>query len=257
MDRAEPIIVAHRGLADRAPENTLAACTAALALGFGIEIDLQRSADGHLVVIHDATVDRTTNGRGAVAEQTLDALRRLDAGSWYGPAFRDQRIPTLEEVLAVVAAHRSLPILAVLELKANDPGIVEPLCAQVAQAGLQEQVVGIGRIHLCGTLRQQIKAVDPRFPTAVLVDSAADWETAIRDEYADWLYMRFIPDREQVVQARAHHKRLLASAPPVVYYHPENWRRVQALGIDALITDHARACRQHLRGASSGDDSTP
>lgn len=99
-----PLVEAHRGDSSRAPENTLAAFERAVEIGVPwIELDVHPARDGTLAVIHDATVDRTTNGHGAVADMTFQELRRLDAGSWFGPEFHAQKIPRLEEVLEVVA----------------------------------------------------------------------------------------------------------------------------------------------------------
>lgn len=94
-------IVAHRGWSGLAPENTLAAIQLAVAHPQieMIEIDVQLSRDGIPVVIHDYTLDRTTDGAGLVSEHTLEELKRLDAGSWFHPEFAQERIPTLEEVL--------------------------------------------------------------------------------------------------------------------------------------------------------------
>src|SRR3989440_12125231 len=96
----ELLVIAHRGASGNAPENTLAAFREAVALGATfIETDLQLSRDARFVAIHDATVNRTTNGQGAVHDMTLADLRRLDAGSWFGSEFAGERIPTLEEIL--------------------------------------------------------------------------------------------------------------------------------------------------------------
>ena len=85
------------------PENTLAAYCKSIEMGFSaIEIDLRATADGHIVVIHDDTVDRTTSGCGKVSELTLADIRSLDAGSHAGPEFADQKVPTFEEVLDAV-----------------------------------------------------------------------------------------------------------------------------------------------------------
>src|SRR5713226_4565274 len=94
------LVIAHRGASGNAPENTMAAFRKALALGASfIETDLQLSRDARVVAVHDATVNRPTNGEGAVHDMTLAELRRLDAGSWFGSEFAGQRIPTLEEIL--------------------------------------------------------------------------------------------------------------------------------------------------------------
>lgn len=90
----------HRGASAIAPENTLAAFRAAEAAGAdGVELDVQLSRDGVPVVLHDSTVDRTSDGHGAVGGLTLAELKGLDAGSWYGAAFAGEKIPTLAEVL--------------------------------------------------------------------------------------------------------------------------------------------------------------
>jgi len=95
-----PLRLAHRGASARAPENTLAAFREAVRLGaHAVELDVHLSSDGVPVVIHDDTVDRTTDGRGAVAGMSSKELRRLDAGAWFSSRFRGERIPTLEESL--------------------------------------------------------------------------------------------------------------------------------------------------------------
>src|SRR5206468_4882936 len=95
-----PLRVAHRGASARAPENTLAAFREAIRLGAdAIELDVQLSADGVPMVIHDLTVDRTTNGHGSVASFASRDLRRLDAGAWFSSRFKGERVPTLEEAL--------------------------------------------------------------------------------------------------------------------------------------------------------------
>lgn len=95
-----PWIIAHRGASGHAPENTFAAFERAVQLGAGfIETDLQLTRDARFVAVHDATLERTTNGRGAVRDHTLAELRELDAGKWFDRQFMDQRIPTLDEIL--------------------------------------------------------------------------------------------------------------------------------------------------------------
>lgn len=98
-------IIAHRGFSAIAPENTLAAFSAAIQHGAdSIELDIQLSADGVPVVIHDATLDRTTGTAGNVSEKTLAELKTLDAGAWFNDKYAGERIPTLKEVLVAVNA---------------------------------------------------------------------------------------------------------------------------------------------------------
>lgn len=101
-----PIIEAHRGDSANAPENTLAAFRRAFDLGVRwTELDIHPAKDGALMVIHDDTLDRTTNGAGAVSDFTAEELRRLDAGSWFDPEFAGERIPLLEEVFELAASR--------------------------------------------------------------------------------------------------------------------------------------------------------
>lgn len=96
-------IIAHKGASGSAPENTLAAFQMALDLGVDmIEIDVRNTLDEEIVVFHDETLNRTTNGKGPVHDFTLAQIKGLDAGSWFDPQFRDERVPTLKEVLDLI-----------------------------------------------------------------------------------------------------------------------------------------------------------
>ncbi len=116
-----PQIIAHRGASGYAPENTMAAFRRALELGAdAIELDVVQSRDGELMVIHDETPRRTTRTRGRVDDFTADNLKQLDAGSWFAPEFRGERIPTLREVLAWVRGKTQVWI----EIKSANPNLV-------------------------------------------------------------------------------------------------------------------------------------
>ncbi|MFI5842273.1 glycerophosphodiester phosphodiesterase [Catenuloplanes sp. NPDC051500] len=102
-----PLIVAHRGYSAIAPENTIAALRAGVhAQAAYLEIDVHASADGVPVVIHDYTLERTTNGTGHVAAHTAAELAALDAGTWHSPEFRGEPVPTLAQVLDLIADER-------------------------------------------------------------------------------------------------------------------------------------------------------
>ncbi|NLL48594.1 MAG: glycerophosphodiester phosphodiesterase [Firmicutes bacterium] len=103
------IVMAHRGYSSKAPENTMPAFELALEAGSGgIELDVHLTKDGKVVVIHDPTLERTTDGEGAVANFTLAELKELDAGSWYSSEFKGVQLPTLREVLDLVKDHNVL-----------------------------------------------------------------------------------------------------------------------------------------------------
>lgn len=120
MPRCNFMNIAHRGASAYAPENTFAAFDKALSLGAQhAEFDVQFSADGHIVVIHDDTVDRTTDGSGPVASKTLAQLHSLDAGGWFSPEYAGQRVPTLGGLLERYKGRLHFHI----EIKANAQGL--------------------------------------------------------------------------------------------------------------------------------------
>jgi len=135
-----PLILGHRGASHAAPQNTLAAFRKAAEVGAdGVELDVHLSADGVPVVIHDARVDATTDGSGAVAELTLAQLKTLDAGVRFDPAFAGERIPTLEEVLAAIGQR----LIINIELKAfarRDAALELAVVTLVRRLGLADRV---------------------------------------------------------------------------------------------------------------------
>ncbi|WP_191561573.1 glycerophosphodiester phosphodiesterase [Metabacillus idriensis] len=129
--------VAHRGASGYAPENTIAAFDKAVEMKADyIEIDVQRSKDGKLVVIHDTTVDRTTDGSGLVQSLTYEELRNLDAGSWKGEEFTGEKIPAFDEILD--RYHGKIGIL--IELKAPElyPGIEKSVAKELKKRNLDK-----------------------------------------------------------------------------------------------------------------------
>jgi glycerophosphoryl diester phosphodiesterase len=143
-----PIIIAHRGDSAHRPENTLSAFASALELGAEVmEMDVQLSRDGEVMVIHDASVERTTDGSGRVREMTLSEMRRLTAGYplRYGSAFPGERIPTLAEVLGLLRDRAR----AMIEIKSDsvtddaEGGIEAVTVAEVRRAGMEKDVAVI------------------------------------------------------------------------------------------------------------------
>ena len=120
--KASTIPVAHRGLLRHAPENTLPAFAACLELGIGLELDVRTTKDGHLVVLHDDNVQRTTNGPSrSVRDMTLHDLKKLDAGRWFDSAYAGVRVPTLEETLSLVRERKHGPTIIALNVKNVTP----------------------------------------------------------------------------------------------------------------------------------------
>lgn len=118
-----PFVIGHRGAAAWAPENTLASIRAAAALGARwVEFDVRLSRDGFPVLFHDDDLNRTTNGSGPVADQDLEDLLTLDAGGWFGPAFRGEPVPTLEAAIGTLGRLR---LGANIEIKPDVARVVE------------------------------------------------------------------------------------------------------------------------------------
>lgn len=140
MSQRRTQITGHRGAAGLAPENTLPALEKALRLGIdGVEIDIQRSADGHLVVFHDERLDRCTNGNGLLRSATLAELQALDAGAWFDPAYVGTRIPTFREVLDFMQSNNMI-----LHVELKDPfyfpGVAAEVVALLREYKFEERV---------------------------------------------------------------------------------------------------------------------
>ena len=137
MSERELLCIAHRGASSYAPENTFAAFDQALELGVNhVEIDVHFSRDGHIVVIHDDTRDRTTDAVGAVADRTLAELRSLDAGSWFGSEYAGERIRSLAEIFEEYKGRLYFHI----EIKAHAAGLASRTADMVRAYGLTEDV---------------------------------------------------------------------------------------------------------------------
>lgn len=133
---------AHRGASAVCPENTMAAFRKGLELGAtGIETDVQMTKDGGLVLIHDETLNRTTSGTGYVKDHTLAELLEVDAGSWFGPEFKDERLPLLEDLLDLLQGRDTI---LNIELKNGTflyPGMEEKVIAAVRDFKMSDRVI--------------------------------------------------------------------------------------------------------------------
>lgn len=189
MAATSALKIAHRGVPLLAPENTMAAFRLAVQLGAdGIECDIQRTKDGHLVVIHDDSVDRTTAGAGKVRDMTLAELSRLDAGIKYSPQFAGEAVPSLDDLLSWASARMIIDI----EIKGGStiyPGIEEQLLEMLRRHRAFDRVLISSFDH--HALREMRRA-QPRLRTGMLycgqpVDpfSMARWcsATAIHPEH--------------------------------------------------------------------------
>jgi len=145
-------IIAHRGSSADRPECTLASVQRAIKAGAtAVEVDVRSTKDRHLVILHDATLDRTTNGTGRVQDKTLAEVRQLDAGSWFDPKYRDQRVPTLKEVLVLCGDK----IDVLLDLKQQGEEYAKAVVAEVKAHGSPKRtIVGVRSVEQARLFRR-------------------------------------------------------------------------------------------------------
>lgn len=230
-----PLNLAHRGASKVAPENTLPAFEAAMRQGAdGVELDVQYSSDGGVVVFHNPTLDKTSTGTGRVSAHTLEELRALDAGSWFGPEFAGTRIPTLDEVLDLLRGKALINI----ELKALDAlksSLGADVVTTVQNHGMTDQVVlsSFNPFVLRGA-----KRAGPEIECGLLLaPDLPGWMRSglmRRHSRADGLH----PDLPMVNAAYMVRARKLGMPVRVWTVNEDaDMRRMIELGVDAIITD--------------------
>lgn len=235
VDWPLPAVLAHRCGGALAPENTLAGLGVAAALGCrGVEFDVMLSADGVPVVIHDETVDRTTDGRGCVSALSLAELRRLDAGAWRGPAFAGERLPTLVETLERCA---SLGLAVNLEIKPATGHDVDTgrVVVETLLQGFADALTGLVLSSFSESSLAAARAVCPDFQYGLLFgELPEDWRTRAGALQVDAIHAdtRYL-SAATVAQLRDAGYRVAAYTEndPVLATRLRRW------GVDSVITD--------------------
>ncbi|HEY9152901.1 MAG TPA: glycerophosphodiester phosphodiesterase family protein [Anaerolineales bacterium] len=228
------VIFAHRGASAHAPENTLASFELALSQGAdAIELDARLSADGQVVVIHDSTVDRTTNGHGRVAKLTLNELRSLDASSSYAEKYRREKIPLLEEVFEAVGKK----MLINVELKNYTPHdqLVEKVCELVQKHGLENRIIFSS--FLTSSLKKAERLL-PEVPRGLLTLDGwmGAWGRSFEFSFGEYAALHpYLTDvtKQQVV--RVH--RLKRRVHVWTVNKAEDMVRLNNWGVDGILTD--------------------
>lgn len=240
-------VCGHRGNSIASPENTLAALTATRdACGTSAEIDAMLTADGELVLMHDDFLDRTTDGSGLVSGSALAEIRGLDAGSWFGPAFAGERVPTLAEALDHA---RKIGLGLVVEVKEfrNPDGALDRVADLIDTAGFNDHAILISFDHaflksakdrLAGIRTEGI--VHARHADIAAVARAAGLDSVSIE------HMMFRPEDGDALHADGVAVRLHLQRP--AYYE-----RYAAAGID-LLPDVRRWLEGGFIDTISGDD---
>jgi glycerophosphoryl diester phosphodiesterase len=242
-ERGRVWVVGHRGAMGHRPENTFASFEHALELGADwIELDVHLTRDGALAVIHDETVDRTTDGHGLVKDHTLAELKQLDAGSWFGAAHAGERIPTLEEVLVWARERGTVVDIEIKNAPVYYVGIEAAVVEALERQKMTEQVIAISFDHRAV---QTIKALDARIATGVLYAARpVDGGLALaRQADADavlphWAYITSD-------DVRAAHAAGLSVAPWATS-DPAVLRHLIDSGVDGIGTNHPDVLSQIL-----------
>ena len=228
----KPLVIAHRGGRRWAPENTLVAFRKSLAAHVdGIELDIHRCKSGELVVIHDESVDRTTDGTGLVKDNTLEELRKLDAGTKYNAEFRGEKIPLLSEVLELVDGKAIINI-EIKNQPISYPGIDDQLISMLANYKYPDKIMISSFDHQIlqsvgkKTQRYKLGMLD----SALIADLGAYAKTV---GAASWN-----PDVEAArgdAIKNAHDNGIEVHTWTV--NDKANWERLSSQGVDAIITD--------------------
>lgn len=235
---------AHRGASGYYPENTLISFRKALEMGCtGIETDVQMTRDGVLVLIHDEMVNRTTNGTGPVGSFTLQELRHLDAGSFFGKNFAGCRIPTLEELLELVSPT---PVMLDIEIKTGIvfyPQIEEKLLDTLYRYQMQHRVILSSFNHYSMV---HCKELAPEVKTALLyMEGLYKPEQYCHTTGADALHPFFYAVQPEIVQA-AHQSGLLVN--PFTVNEERVMQNLLQMGVDGIITDYPDKLKTLLEG---------
>ena len=215
-------IVAHRGARAEEPENTLRAIKRAAECGADlVEVDLRQSKDHELVVMHDATLERTTTGSGLVAAQTLQQLQKLDAG-------RGERIPRFSEVLSLV---ERLGIGLVIELK--EQGIEQAVVHEIVSKGMDQSVMIASFFH---PALLTVKAYAPGLKTGIILSALPVYPVQVAlDARAEIIFQRYPRLTRDYVEAAA--TRGIEIYAWVINTR-EDFERAEALGVAGIATDN-------------------
>ena len=230
-----PVIFAHRGASAHAPENTIAAFELALAQqADAIELDVKLSSDGYVVVHHDDTVDRTTNGNGRIKDLSLAQLRSLDAGSFFAEKFRGEKIPTLEDVFEAVG-KRTLINVELTNYKTRRDSLVETVCMLVKKHQMQKRVI-FSSFFASNLSRARSYLPDVPRGLLALHGFLGSWARSFGFVFGKYQALHpYLTDTTQQEVARVH--RLNCRIHVWTVNKEDDMRRLFSWGVDGIFTD--------------------
>ncbi|NMA42419.1 MAG: hypothetical protein GX946_03455 [Oligosphaeraceae bacterium] len=229
----QPTPEAHRGYSARFPENTLLAFQQAIAVGAkSMELDIHPSADGEFMVIHDARLERTTNGKGEVAKHSAAELAKLDAGSWKNPAFAGERIPALEQVLALSQQNN---VYCNIEIKSFTAELfdVKRLVALLHKYAPKDAKHMLSSFDVQALL--QVKQYDSNIPLAIIGGDGYGMLAQALEHQIPWIHCHYSRVNHDLLLA-AHAKGIRINAWTV--NQPSLYRHYARMGLDKICTDY-------------------
>jgi len=243
----QPIIFAHRGASASAPENTIAAFELALAQGAdGIELDAKLSADGTVIVIHDATVDRTTGAHGRVKDLSLAELRALNAGSFFSAKFSTEKIPMLEEVFEALG-KKTFTNVELTNYNTPRDHLVESVCMLVKKFNLQKRVMFSS---FYASNLSKARSYLPEVPCGLLAFPGLLGAWARSFGFAFGKYTALHPNTRDVTPQQVQRVHRLKGRIQVWTVNAgADMRRLFGWGVDAIFTDDPQLAVQ-VRGES-------
>ena len=240
-----PIIFAHRGDFAHAPENTLPSFQQALQKGAdGVELDAKLTSDGHVIVIHDSTVDRTTDGKGRVTSLTLEAIRKLDAGRWFNEKFAGTKVPLLEEVFEMVGTDKMINIELTNYSSPRD-GLVVKVCELIKRHNNHSQILFSS--FFSSNLKIAAQTL-PEIPRGLLAMPGwvGLWARSFGFMFGDYQALHpHISNASREQMQRAH--RLKRRVHVWTANTPEEINRLKEWGVDGIITDEPQTAVRALR----------
>ena len=221
---------AHRGASGHAPENTIAALEKAIALGAGMaEIDIQQTADDRFAVFHDDNLDRTTNGAGPLWEKTLAELQALDAGSWFGPEYAGERVPSLEDVLETTRGR--LPLNIELKLHGHERQLVDLVIRTLHDNNIEDRCLVTCFDHRVAVA---VKQADSALTVGAILGRQQDTDRIFTLPVDVLSTEKSLVDEDFMAAARRAGKQVHVWT----VNEPEEMRRLIDLGVDAVITNY-------------------
>jgi len=241
-----PLVIAHRGYGSKYPENTLAAFSAAVDVGAAmVELDVTLTRDRKLIVIHDDTLDRTTDGTGMVSQYDLAELKRFDAGSWLGNRFRGERLPTLEEALDAVGDETALniEIKSIAYEETHHPDTIE------------NQVIDLIYAKNCGNsvlissfddrILKNVRRLDTRLPISIISRKTPDKHT-----FEKWKKLDLFSWHPQYQIVTGRDVALMHKSNIVVFPYtvnaPKDADQLLQMQVDGMFTDDPALMLRHM-----------